>query len=73
MEHEEGIREMNLHGNYYKQLNALPKIDLPFSRRWTSIPYLRFETESLLCAFREQVVATNYIRAKIWGIRKSSM
>ena len=73
MEHEEGLREMRLHDYYFKQQDALLNINLPLSRRWTSIPYLRFETESLLCAFREQVVATNYIRAKIWGIRKSSM
>jgi len=58
-EHEEGLSEMTLHGNDFKQQDTIPNINLLLSRRWTSIPYLRFETESILCAAQEQVLANN--------------
>ena len=33
-------------------------------------PYLRFETESLICAAQEQALATNHIRKHIWKTGK---
>ena len=72
-EHAEGLKAMELHGQYFDRMEKTPNINMPLSRRWLEIPYLRFETESLLCAAQEQALATNYTRAKIWGSGKSSL
>ena len=72
-EHESGLIDMKLHGDYFKQQNSIPNIDLHSSRRWLNTPNLRFETESILCAAQEQALATNHIQSKIWGTRKNSM
>jgi hypothetical protein len=65
-EHEKELRKMNLHGDYFRQQDKIATVNLPLSTEWLDIPYLRFETESLLCAAQEQALATNYVRAKIW-------
>ena len=72
-DHEKKLLEMKLHGNYFEQQEKLPDIDLELSRRWLSSSFLRYETESLICAAQEQVLATNHIRTKIWGTSESSL
>ena len=72
-EHAEGLKGMELHGQYFDRMEKTPNINLPLSRRWLEKPYLRFETESLLCAAQEQALATNYTRSKIWGNGKSGL
>ena len=71
-EHARSLRGMKLHGQYFVQQEALPNINPGLSRRWLKVPYLRYETESLLCATQEQVLAINYVRTKIWGTSKTS-
>ena len=34
---------------------------------------MTYDTESLICAAQEQVLATNYVRNKIWGTSSTSM
>ena len=72
-EHEDGLKEMKLHGQYFKVMEDTPNINLALSRSWLVKPYFRYETESLICAAQEQALATNHTRSKIWGTGKSSL
>ena len=72
-EHYLGLKQMEMHGQYFDRMEKTPNINLVLSRRWIERPYLRYETESLICAAQEQALATNYTRAKIWGSDKSSL
>lgn len=72
-EHEEKLLKMDLHGNYFKNRNTIPTFNQTKSSRWLNAPFLRYETESLLCAAQEQALATNYLRCKTWGSSTSSM
>ena len=70
-EHDTKLKEMEMHGQYFREMEVTPNINLPLSRQWLEKPYLRYETESLICAAQEQALATNYTRSKIWGSNKS--
>ena len=65
-EHYEGVKEMEMHGDYFKQLEKMQNIDLGKSKQWLNKANLRYETESLLCAAQEQAVSTRYMMNKIW-------
>ena len=65
-EHEKGLRKMAMHGDYFRQQMETPNVDLELSHQWLKRSYLRFETESLICAAQEQALATRYTRQKIW-------
>ena len=67
-EHYEGLKEMKMHGDYFKQQEEMTNIDLNKSKQWLNKANLRFETESLLCAAQEQAVSTRYMTNKIWGM-----
>merc|ERR1712214_72743 len=64
--------KMDLHGDYFRRRNAIPTFDEKKSMKWLDTPFLRYETESLLCAAQEQTLPTNYIRSKIWGSNTNS-
>ena len=66
-EHLEGLEKMAMHGDYVQQRNQTVNIDVGRSEQWLEQSYLRFETESLLCAAQEQTLATKYMTSKIWG------
>lgn len=58
-EYRECLRKMELHGNYFKTQNNIPNVDIKLSNQWLTIPLIRNEMESLLCAAKEQALATN--------------
>ena len=64
---------MSLYGNYFKQQEEIVTINLPAYKRLMDIPYLIFETDSMLCAAQEQGLATYYVCAKIWKIHNNNM
>ena len=64
--HKKELVQMDLHGDYFRRQNDIPNVDKDLSYAWLHKFQLRSETESLLCAAQEQVLATKYIRAKIW-------
>ena len=69
-EHLVGLREMAMHGDYFRQRDEAVNIDVEKSEQWMEQSHLRFETESLLCAAQEQALATKYMTSKIWGTGK---
>ena len=66
-EHNENLLKMNLHGSYFKDRNSIPTLNPQKSSKWLKSPFMRFETESLLCAAQEQALPTNCLRSRIWG------
>lgn len=65
--HLKSLLKMGLHGNYFKSRNAIPSLNPQQSENWLNAPFMRFETESLLCAAQEQALPTNHVRRNIWG------
>ena len=65
--HFDNLRKKPLHGQWFKSRENLPIVDIPQSNRWLQHAHLYYETESLLCAAQEQTLATNHLRAKVWG------
>ena len=53
-EYGKNLKSMSLHGNYLKEEEEAALMNLPLSKRWLDIPYLRYETESLLCAAQKK-------------------
>ena len=72
-EHMEELRKMKLHGQFFKEQEAIPDVDKKLSHQWLDQSHLRFETESLICAAQEQALKTRYIQKKIWGKECSIM
>ena len=65
--HLTGLKEMKMHGDYFRQRDEAVNIDHDKSVQWLEQSHLRFETESLLCAAQEQALNTKYMTSKIWG------
>ena len=55
-----------MHGHFVRQNAQLDAVDVEGGQRWLHTSHLRFETESLLCAAQEQVLAMNVMKAKVW-------
>ena len=72
-EHMEELQKMKLHGQFFKEQEAIPDVDKKLSHQWLEQSHLRFETESLICAAQEQALKTRYIQKKIWGSKCSPM
>ena len=72
-EHFERLKEMKLHGQYFKDRETIPEVDLKLSDQWLEQSHLRYETESLICAAQEQALNTRYIQRKLWGGSCSQM
>ena len=51
-----------LYGKFFQLEQNIPSIHLSKSRLWLKQSYLRFETESLICAAQEQALLTNWKR-----------
>ena len=66
--HQENLHAMKLHGEYFNQQKNIPNVHIELSNEWLEKTYLRYETESLICAAQEQALATNYVSSKIWKI-----
>ena len=71
--HQQGLREMQMHEKFWKNQKELPLIDHPRSVECLHKAHLRYETKSCLCAAQEQVLATGYLRACIWGDGSSGL
>ena len=56
---------MPLHGQFFRQQDEIKTVS-SLSSHWLENSFLRFETESIICAAQEQALATNHIQAKIW-------
>ena len=65
-EHKKGLEEMVMHGQFFRQTAQLDAVDVEGGHRWLHTSHLQFETESLICAAQEQVLATNAMKAKVW-------
>ena len=66
-EHLEEMTKMKLHGEFFRQRNAIINVDRAKSNQWLKLSKFRFETESLICAAQEQTLGTKYVATKIWG------
>ena len=66
-EHLEGMRTMEMHGEFFRRREETVNIDVGRSDKWLKHSHLRFETESFICAAQEQTLATKYMTSKIWG------
>ena len=51
-----------IHGKFFNAQQNIPFADLNRSWSWLKKSYLRFETESLICAAQEQALMTNWKR-----------
>ena len=68
-EKNEQLRNMKpIYGKFFRSQQDIPSIDLIKSRLWLKKSYLRFETESLLCAAQEQAIMTNW-KKHVCGIQ----
>ena len=64
--HHKSLLEMKLHGDYFKRQINMPNVDIGLSHSWLKNSYLRYETESLLCAAQEQALATKHVCSRIF-------
>ena len=65
--HKKGFEYMVMHGQFVRQTAQLDAVDVEGGQRWLHTSHIRFETESLLCASQEQVLAMNVMKAKVWN------
>jgi hypothetical protein len=70
--HYRELLHMPMHGQWFRQRDAIATVDVPSSNHWLKYAHLRCETESLICAAQEQTLATNYVRKQLWKMNCSS-
>eukprot|EP00957_Ditylum_brightwellii_P183160 13951127-Ditylum_brightwellii.AAC.1 len=64
--HQKTLLKKPLHGSWFCQQVEIPQIDINQSHIWLARADPRGETEALICAAQEQVLATNYVRNMIY-------
>ena len=60
-----------IHGKFFQSQQNIPSVDLNKSCAWLKKSYLRFETESLICAAQEQTLLTNW-KEHMWKPRTTN-
>ena len=71
--HQQGLREMPMHEQLWRQQEELLYFDQPRAVGWLHTAHLQYRKESCLCAVQEQALGTGYFRARVWGNGSSGL